>query len=151
MARTALLCDRDRGPGSFSVIKKSVQIGTGYIRVSRRKISNFLDVEKLVEISLSELARVKENEFLYYGLVFILPSVTILLVYGDKKDFCTRVNQEYFLWHKDLKERIGNRGLRLIKKQLSNYQIKVLLSGLWIVNGKTYLQSKIEMMKRMNS
>lgn len=115
-----------------------------------RKINSFLDIDKLVGISLAELARVREDELIYYGLMFILPSVTLLSAHGDKKFFCARVSQEYFLWHKNLRARMGNRGLRLMKKQMNGHQIRVLFSGIWVIDGKIYLQPEIEMIKRIN-
>jgi hypothetical protein len=64
------------------------------------------------------------------------------------------VNQESFLWHRQLRVRIGNRGLRALKKQLERYQIQVLFAGIWVVDGQVYLQpfvGLVEMMERDGS
>ena len=143
------LCDRGGGDRDCSFIKKGVQTGTGCVDIRRRKITDFLELGDLAQISLSELALIKADEFC--GLAFILPSVTVSSVRGDRKEFCEKASEEYFLWHRTLRARIGNRGLRVMKKRLTNYQVKVLFSGIWVVNGKTYLLPGTGVIKRICS
>jgi hypothetical protein len=119
------------------------------LKVYRRKINSFLDADKLVDISLAELARVKEDEFVYRNLVFILPSVTVCSVGADYKDFCKLVTSEHYVWYRILRSRIGNKGLRRTKRLMSNHQTHILFSGVWVVGTLPFLSSTTEMIERV--
>ena len=151
MARTALLCDRGWRIRDLPVIKESFQDGPGSIRIRRRKISDFLDTNKLVEVSLAELALVKENEFVFSNLVFILPAVTICSARTEHNAFCKRARSENYLWHCGLRSRMGNRGIRRMKRLMNDYQIRVLLSGVWVIEGSVQLHPITKMIERVNS
>jgi hypothetical protein len=128
-----------------------VQVGPGSLKIHRRKIGNFLDGDKLVDISLVDLARVKENEFVFKNLVFILPSVTICSTKADYQTFCKLVISEHYLWYCTLRSRIGNKGLRRMKRLMGNHQIRILLSGVWTIETSTFLDSPTEMIERVKS
>lgn len=151
MARTGLLCDRDWRYGGFPVIKESVQTSARSVRVHSRKISSFLDVDRLVDISLAELARIKEDEFAYRNLVFILPSVTVCSTKTDYRTFCRLVTHEHYLWHYTLRSRIGNKGLRWMRRLMSNSNVRILFSGVWIIETLIFLNSIVEIKERIKS
>jgi hypothetical protein len=117
----------------------------------KRKITDFLGLEKLVEVSLSELSRIKRGEFACVGLVFIIPSVTISSDHHNREVFYSGVKEEYFLWNRQLRAHIGNRGLRTIKKGFNSYKIKVLFSGIWVIDGEIYLRPIGEMLEKIKT
>jgi hypothetical protein len=121
------------------------------LKVYRRKINSFLSIDKLVEISLSELAQVKTDEFAYRNLAFILPSVTICSARTDYQSFCEMATFECYLWYRILRLRIGNKGLRRMKRLMSNHQVRILLSGVWVIETTTFLNSDTEMIERIKS
>ena len=151
MGGTASLCDRGWRARGFPVIKESVQVGPGSLTVYRRKISNFLDVDKLVEVSLAELARVRKDEFVYRNLVLILPSATVCSTRTEYVDFCKLARSEKYLWHCGLRSRIGNRGLRRLKRSISDHQVRVLLSGVWVIETSVQLYPITQMIERVTS
>ena len=119
MGRTGSLCDRGWRSGGFPVVEESIQVGPGSLRLYRRKINSFLDIDKLVDISLAELARVREDEFVFRNLVFILPSVTLCSARTDYQDFCRLVTSESYFWYCNLRSRIGNKGLRRMRRLMN--------------------------------
>ena len=144
-------CEWDRRFRCLSYRSKSVQIGPGSLKVDRRRIPDFLNAGGLTGISLAELSRVKRDEFAYHACIFILPSVTISSTYEDREIFYKKVKEASFLWYKQLKKGIRNRGLRVVRGDLSKIDLVVLFSGIWVINGTTSLRSLDEMKERLFS
>lgn len=110
-----------------------------------------MDIDKLVDISLAELARIKENEFISRDLVFILPSVTVCSAKADYKDLYNLVTSEHHHWYCLLRSRIGNKGLRWTRRLMSNSHVRIFFSGVWVIENLTSLSSDMEVMERIKS
>ena len=151
MAGTGSLCDRGGRSGGFPVVKESVQIGPGSLKIQRRKIDCFLDIDRLVDVSLAELARIKENEFDFGNLVFIIPSVTVCSAKADYRAFCKLITSERYFWYRTLRSRMGNQGLRRMRRLMNNQQRRILLSGVWVIKNSTFLNSPTEVFERIKS
>jgi hypothetical protein len=151
MATASPLFDWNRGFGNLQVVEKSLKVGPGSLKIYHREVRDFLDAGKLADISFAELARVKVDEFTYKNLTFILPSVTISSTKLNYEDFLTLVRLERYLWYHAFRSRIGNKGMRQMKSSIGKQEVRILFSGIWVIESSIFLNPLVEMTERVRT